>query len=211
MESSSLTVTDPNVAAFLNDTTKNRFLAPFIARERSLSEAAKIVGVKLNAMNYWVKRLLEMKLIKQTRSESRKGSSVRYYRSKADEIIVPVDLIPKESYEVVLLEQMQPSFEHLIRANVRSALLQHPGGWNLHFFRRPDGVVWREDKPDLPGGRRALPLPALNDWYRPVLTKENAKKLEAELIELLERYQTKESSKGGTPYLAHIALIPDEQ
>jgi hypothetical protein len=91
----------------LNDTAKNRFIAPFIAKERSLSEAAKIVGVKLNAMNYWVKRLLEMKLIQQTRSESRKGSAVRYYRSVADEIIVPVELIPKESYEVVLQEQMQ--------------------------------------------------------------------------------------------------------
>jgi DNA-binding transcriptional ArsR family regulator len=206
-----LTITDPKVAAFLNDTTKNRFIAPFIAKERSLSEAAKIVGVKLNAMNYWVKRLLEMKLIHCTRTESRKGSSVRYYRSVADEIIVPVELIPKESYEAVLLEQMQPTFEHLIRANVRSALRQHPGGWNLHFFRRPDGVVWREDKPDLPGGRRALPLPALNDWYRPVLTKEAAKRLEKELIELLERYQAEGATqKKGIKYLAHIALIPDE-
>jgi hypothetical protein len=69
-----------------------------------------------------------MKLVKQTRIASRRGSSVRYYRSIADEIIVPVDLIPKESYEVVLLEQFQPLFEHLIRANVRSALRQHPGG-----------------------------------------------------------------------------------
>lgn len=206
---SSLTITDPKIAAFLNDTTKNRFLAPFIARERSLSESANIVDVKLNAMTYWVKRLLEMNLIKQTRNEARKGSSVRYYRSTADEIIVPGDLIPKESYEAVLQEQMQPMFEHLIRANVRSALKQHPGGWNLHFYRRPDGVVWREDKPDLPGGRRALPLPALNDWYRPVLTKESAKKLEAELIELLERYQVIETTKGGTPYLAYIALVPD--
>jgi DNA-binding transcriptional ArsR family regulator len=209
-KSSSLIITDAKVAAFLNDTTKNRFLAPFIAKERSLSEAAKIVGVKLNTMTYWVKKLLEMNLIKQTRSEARKGSSVRYYRSIADEIIVPVELIPKESYEAVLFEQMQPIFEHFIRANVRSALKQHPGGWKLHFFRRPDGVVWREDKPDLPGGRRTLPFPALNDWYRPTLTRENAKKLEAELIELLERYQTKEYAKGGTPYLAHIALVPDE-
>jgi hypothetical protein len=55
------------------------------------------------------------------------------------------------------------------------------------FFRRPDDLVWREDKPDLPGGRRALPFPALDDWYRPVLMREDAKKLEAELIELLER------------------------
>jgi hypothetical protein len=205
-----LTITDPKVAAFLNDTTKSRFLAPFISKERSLSEAAKIIGVKLNTMTYWVKRLLEMKLIQHTRTASRKGSSVRYYCSTADEIIVPVDLIPKESYEAVLQGQMQPMFEHLIHANVRSALRQHPGGWNLHFSRRPDGMVWREDKPDLPGGRRALPLPALNDWYRPVLTKEAAKRLEAELVELLERYQTKENAKGGTPYLAHIALVPDE-
>jgi DNA-binding transcriptional ArsR family regulator len=207
---SSFTVSDPKVAAFLNDTTKNRFVAPFIAKERSLSEAAKIVGVKLNTMTYWINKLLEMKLIQQTRSEPRKGSSVRYYRSIADEIIVPVDLIPKESYEAVLLEQLQPLFEHLIHANVHSALRQHPGGWNLHFSCRPDGVVWREDKPDLPGGRRALPLPALNDWYQPILTKEAAKNLERELIELLERYQSYPAEKHSKRYIAHIALVPDE-
>ena len=206
----SLTITDAKVAAFLNDTSKNRFIAPFIAKERSLSEAAKIAGVKLNTMSYWVKKLLEMNLIKQTHSEARKGSSIRYYRSVADEIIVPIDLIPKESYEAVLLEQMQPLFEHLIRANVRSALRQHPGRWYLHFFRRSDGVVWREDKPDLPGGRRALPKPALNDWYRPVLTKEVAKQLETELVTLLERYQRIEKVTDGKPFIAHIALIPDE-
>jgi hypothetical protein len=206
---SSLTITSAKVAAFLNDTTKNRFIAPFIARERSLSEAATIVGVKLNTMTYWVKKMLELKLIKQTRTESRKGSSVRYYCSVAEEIIVPIDLIPKESYEAVLQEQMQPLFEHLIRVNVRSALRQHPGLWNLHFYRRPDGVVWREDKPALPGGRRALPLPALNDWYRPTLTKESAKRLEHELVELLERYQAEGPQEGGKPYLAHIALVPD--
>jgi DNA-binding transcriptional ArsR family regulator len=214
-KTSSLTVSDPKVAAFLNDTTKNRFMTPFIARERSLSEAAKIVGVKLNTMTYWVKKLLEMKLLQQTRTESRKGSSMRYYRSVADEIIVPADLIPKESYEAVLLQQFQPLFEHLIRISVRSALKQHPGGWNLHFSRRPDGIVWREDKPDLPGGRRALPFPALNDWYRPILTKESAKRLEKELIELLERYQAKETNqkdsiqKDVIAYVAHIALVPD--
>jgi DNA-binding transcriptional ArsR family regulator len=209
-KASSFTVTDTKVAAFLNDTAKNKFVAPFIAKEKTLSQAAKIAGVKLNTMTYWVKKLLEMKLIRQTRIESRKGSSVRYYRSVADEIIVPVDLIPKESYEAVLLEQMQPLFERLIRTNVRSALRQHPGGWNLHFSRRPDGVVWREDKPDLAGGRRALLLPALNDWYQPILTKEAAKNLEIELIELLERYQNLPSEKNSKRYIAHIALVPDE-
>lgn len=47
-----LVVRDPEQAAFLVDATRKRLLAPFLARERTVREAASEVGEKANGMSY---------------------------------------------------------------------------------------------------------------------------------------------------------------
>jgi hypothetical protein len=57
-------VVDEAVARFLADGRTGRFLASFLGRERSVAEAAQYHGVAPARMDYWIKRMLVLGLIK---------------------------------------------------------------------------------------------------------------------------------------------------
>ena len=61
--SSHLKIVDPKAADLLTDWRQRRFLEPFVPGPTSMSEAAAVLGVKLNARHYRVGQLLELGLI----------------------------------------------------------------------------------------------------------------------------------------------------
>ena len=75
------TVTDSEQARLLTEPVSKEFFKPFLARERSASEAAEMMQCSLNTMLYRIKTLLRAELLKVVHEEPRKGRAVKIYRS----------------------------------------------------------------------------------------------------------------------------------
>ncbi len=92
-------VRDPAAVALLVHPKALVALAPFLEHERSLSAAAAEAGLKLPTLTYWVKRLLAVGLLIETRRQQRVGSAIRYYQSRERAFFVPYAALPAEVVE----------------------------------------------------------------------------------------------------------------
>ena len=69
------TVTDTAQARLLTEPRSRDFFKPFLARERSASQAAEELGCSLNTLLYRIKTFLQADLLHVTRQERRAGGS----------------------------------------------------------------------------------------------------------------------------------------
>ena len=206
-----LVVRDERTAAFLNDEAKARLLFPFIAREISMAQAALEVGLKLNVMGYWVKRLLEMGLIEMTRLERRHGSPIRHYRSVTDQIIVPIALMPTVSDEELLMRRVDWHMRTFQRSAAYQGRKLYPD-WHLRFYRNEDGrISWAFEPSFAPGQAPVESPPGLDIWGIFWLAAEEAAELHRTLqatIRQLLPISAARKAAGGTPhYMVHVGLV----
>lgn len=101
------------------DLVARQFLAPYLGREQSVAGAARELGVSVSRMSYQTKRLLEVGLIAETRQMARAGRPIHLYRSTADEYVVALADVDRQSVEQFLLDGEEP----LRRALVRQVVL----------------------------------------------------------------------------------------
>ncbi len=113
------TVTDPEQARLLTEPVSKEFFKPFLAHERSASQAATIMRCNLNTVLYRIKTLLRAGLIKVVREMPRKGRPVRVYRSVHDAYFVPFSVTPYATLEERLEVQAEPSSRDLSRLTLR--------------------------------------------------------------------------------------------
>ncbi|MBA2664529.1 MAG: helix-turn-helix transcriptional regulator, partial [Chloroflexi bacterium] len=85
----SLIITDRRAAALLVDPDERRYFEPFLGRERTVTEAARELGVPPNGMRYRVRRMAKLGLLRIVREQPRAGRPMRVYRSVADRLFVP--------------------------------------------------------------------------------------------------------------------------
>lgn len=210
------TVCDPEVARILTDLKELRFLEPFIKRECTLSEAAKELGMKLPALSYRVKRLMDIGLLEVAREEVRRGKRVKLYRSSSPRYRVPFEATSVENVVALLELQMNLLMPFYLRNYARTMMDEADAGYvriartedgkdvdySLHSSKASPDFVWGEIRdavlrPDAPALVSMSP--------RVELDFEDAKALQREMLELYERYSAK---TGAQKYLVHLALVP---
>ena len=131
-------VTTAEAARVLADPAERRFLNPFIRGDRTLSEAAGEVGLRLNAMHYRVKKLLRLDLIEIKREEPRRGRAVKVYRASADTFFAPFEVTPYTSLEALITEMLHTS-SGLIR-NLAQTFLEQEKRWGCFSPERTEAV-----------------------------------------------------------------------
>ena len=200
-------------ARVLADPTERRFLKPFMAGEKTLSEAAAELGLKLNAMHYHVKKLLALDLIEVVREEPRGGRALKVYGASADEFFAPFDVTPYDSLESLTEEMLGDAYALFIR-NLASTFLERADSWGVLLSKEEGGSVSRlapSERPEVerPGASILAPdFPAV--WISngfTALSFEEAKTFQKELSELLGRYSRPKSSSEQA-YLFTIGLTP---
>lgn len=137
------TVTNPEQARLLTEPVSKEFFKPFLARERSASEAADILKAGLNTTLYRIKTLLRAGLLEVTREVPRKGRAVKIYRSVHDAYFVPFNVTPYATLEERLWVQARPIFNGLIGAY--AAALRATDLYGHHVFIGRNGAVWTSD------------------------------------------------------------------
>ena len=201
-------VTNPEAAKVLTDLTELRSLLPFIFKEMALTEAAEVLGLKLNTAHYRVKRLMALGLLEIAREEPRKGRAIKIYRATSSNYFIPFGATSAETVET-LFTQLRAKTSALFHHNVARSYLEvddiglrlRARGKKLSVeFDTPDGsFLARDDNaPDFPA----------------VFTSDNvihlefsrAKALQRDLEALLRKYSSDEGS--GQDYLLVLGLTP---
>lgn len=210
---------DPQAARVLADLRARRFLEPFIAQERTVSEVAAELGVDMSSVLYRVRQFVRLGLLEETRAELRKGRAIRYYRSVADGFFVPFAATP-----LVAQEALSPhtfgKFQEILNESVGRAWLAAAGERQMlgvHFYRCENGELSQNIVPD-PDVRQPTRFfeqllepdaPAVWDtWGSLKLAREDAKALQREIASLLGRYYAKAEKTGGDAYIVRLAMAP---
>ena len=136
------TVTDPKQAQLLTDPKSKRYFHPFLAVERSATEAAEELGCNLNTVLYRIKTFVQVGLLEVTRKQKRKGRAVKYYRSVHDAYFVPFATTPYATLEERLHIQGAPIFADLIRSY---AEVLRQGDLYGNYLYRVGGIVHTTD------------------------------------------------------------------
>ncbi len=203
-----LIVTNTAAAEALTDPTTLRHLAPFLGRTASVSEAARESGEKANTTLKRVQRFLDLGLLEVAGERKRAGRPIRLYRTVADVFFVPFEATHSESLEAALAER-DAYWERMLRRNVVRTRSERLGTWGTRFYRDTRGrlQVQTAVTPDANATTLDADAPAVLSLWRDQLMLDfaDAKELQREMFDLVQRYQKR---SGSQRYLVRMGLAP---
>jgi hypothetical protein len=202
----SLEITDPDTALFLADTQKARHIFPFLGKECSLGEAAKRLKTTIAKLHYWVTKMEEYGLVQQTRTEKRKGSPIKYYRSVAKAFIFPIELLPVGSDVAMLELREKPLYQRTFAALAKTGR-KNEKEWFVKVFQTPEGGMHGI----YPKTMTLEEAEIINYWWRYRLTPEQAQSFQDDLTKLRLHYQklSELNSETTDSYLSHLLFVQD--
>ena len=209
---SSSVLTDPKAARVILG-AERRLLEPFMGRERSVSAAARELGVAVDALSYRVRRFVKLGLLTLVCEEPRGGRAIKVYRGEA-RYQLPLAALPTAD-----LRELAGVLDAPLRARYLTGFaetLEHADfrEWAVVCYRTADDPVRLELVPPISGWTPQQlmhpEVPALVfNWVPLALTAQGAKTLQAELLQVLARYQTHISD--APTHLLGLFLAPDSK
>ena len=215
-----LTIESSEAADLLTRTQIWETLAPFLTKECTLSEAAETLGIKLSTLSYRIGKLVRLGLLQVVREEARPGRAIKYYRSSASRFFVPFRLTSNVSLEALLETLYAPIQALALRELARNIMALSEEfdipeiGLNLYPSSEGRAGVGGTIGPKTQDSLAFLNLakdprmPAVFSTMGTLrLDRDAAKELQHELLQLFQRYLTRE--QGQKPgYLLQLGLIP---
>ena len=211
-------VTDPKAIAVLDD-ERFELLVPFFKRPTGVAEAARTAEVSLDQMAYLVERALELRLLRLERVEKRKGRAIKLYRTTGEVFFVPFKDIPTATLAEHIAAAEERTTPHLAAAAAKNLqrFADQGDAWGRAYLLNEDGPArttasLRHGVTSWEGYLGYL----LSDQAPPYmlvrqslhLAPADAKALQRDLIQLLQRYEQR--SEGGTrTYLIKLFLAED--
>ena len=185
-----------------------RQLEPFLGRSCTVNQAAKETGEKANTVLARVRRFLDLGLLEVVRLEKRGGRAIKHYQPKADIFFVPYEATTAETLEVMMRER-DLYWAVMLRRGVVQARVDDVGTWGTRIYKDARGrlqiqtaVTPETNYTMLDPDRPAV----LSSWRDNVyLDFEDAKKLQQEMFELLQKYNQKE---GAQRYIVRLGMAP---
>lgn len=209
----SVEIRDTEIARVLTDTTQVRLLKPFFCNDVTLSDAAKMLNVKLTTLLYHVSKFLKLGLLEVSKEEARKGKAIKYYRTTAKAFFVPFDLTPNLSLKHLLSQLMHPRDE-VFHREIARMLQEMSSQWGIEVYANTSeentvGITLRrKGQPREEEVSFKLEEPALiSALGRLNLDFKTAKALQKDLRELLESYSKKQNPKEQL-YFYRVGLTP---
>jgi hypothetical protein len=218
-------VEDVEQARLLSDPRNSRYFEPFLARDCTVSQAAKEMGCTLDTMLYRVKTFLQAELLNIVRTEPRRGRPINVYRSSADSYFIPFEVTPFEDVEARIRRQNREN-ENIV-APIMARVLRQSGREGRYLYRDSKGEVWDSSSAD--GTAPPLDLNSVEsikkhvyqkERDRPIaemvageflLAEEDAKDLLFEFYDLSRRYKTKSEGKVVKRYFYQFVVVPRDE
>ena len=198
-------MTDPGMANVLTDPKHLRYIAPFLERERTVSEVADEVGSTLSTTYRRVKRYCDLGVLTITREQPRGGKAVKLYRAVADAFFIPYQVTDGEEansarWQAHWAEDFQRGFRHAYGEELET--------WGQRLCRK-DGVFTSmlAKGPDEEVDTLSDNLPAFFSRFHDSLYLDfaAAKAFQRDLDALFNSYA---AQKGQQRYMMRISLVP---
>lgn len=136
-------VDDPVQAKLLSDSAGLRYFEPFVARECTVTQAAREADCTPDAMLYRVRTFVNAGLLVVTREEKRAGRPIKHYRSSHDAYFIPFEVSPFAELEERSRAVWREREPRLMRAS--AAFIRSLGQEGQRIYRSGrDGEVWRD-------------------------------------------------------------------
>lgn len=213
-------VDDPAAAAFLVEADLRGYVTPFLGTATSVSDAARQLGCELDTVYYRVRRMHGLGILRVTDRHARAGRPIKHYATPAEGFFIPFSATPAATLEELILAGNARLDDQLVHGLVDATweLIDDPRRWGFRLFRDERGRVHFDYAPegapdDFDLHRFVLHADApalLSAWTTLHLRRDDAKALQAELHELLQRYLAlaDASEKPTDTYLTRIAMAP---
>jgi hypothetical protein len=178
-------------------------LRPFLNGEYTVGEAAKIIGLPINSVAYWVGKLLKNQIL-----EVITNTPLVAYQATANAFFIPFSLAGKESMSALYASIQAPVLE-LFHASIAEVMNDENGDWGVCIGTHEnnlvltivdearDGITLNSRRPDTPA--------TVNLWGFLHLDFEDAKSMQHELIEVYQKYLKK---TGAQRYLLRLGNVP---
>jgi DNA-binding transcriptional ArsR family regulator len=185
-----LQIDRPDAAAVFSDPRRRRLILEFAKGPKTMKEMSAATGMQLSLLNYHVRRLQELGLLRFVRAEPRAGAAIKFYEAVARAFFVP-------SY----LASNRPSHQltNELRAALERAEMESNHVGTLYFLDGERGPRIRH----VGGlaGNAAAHLRVLR------LTDAGALALAGDMATLLAKYEG-DGGASAKPFLAVCALAP---
>lgn len=194
-------VESAEVASVLASGRGTSYLGPYFDRPTSIAEAARELSRPLSRVHYWTHRWHDLGILVVHDVAARKGRPIRRYRTVADVIEVPPELLPHTLFE----SQMARDTRELVAAlGAAVPEVVHGGLLRIH---KPAGLRGVNVDRTL-GDVTRMPSDALQSSFGLTLDKHQAEQLRLELEELRTRWLRKSGRSGRSSHLVALALAP---
>lgn len=198
----------PAAARVLLDAESRRWFRPFFAQSCTVAEAARSLGEKPNSVLYRVRQWLGLGLLEIVAEETRRGRTVRLYRSVAEAFFVPHRITTSEDL-LELQRLLNGPYIERIYQGLMEVAQAHTPDWGVRFDPPQDGPIRITAVPD-PSGKAASEPAALAPSLWSIvpelrLEPEDAQSMRQELLEVLAKYRRKNGRKA---YIFCAGLVP---
>ena len=208
------TITEPRAVKLLLDSERRQALAAFMHGPCSVKRASEKLGWPLKTVHDRVRSLETLGLLRVTHLEARQGRPIKHYASIADGFFVPFHATTSASFEGFIGESLEPPHRTFIRLFAKASieLIDNPDEAGFRLYAQDDRINFdltpTAERFDLFRDLLEANAPALLLSYTEMkLTRGDAKRLQHEMMALLERYANR---NGPEHFVAHLGLTPGE-
>ncbi len=200
--------------ALLSPETFRKF-AVFLGKEQSLAKAAKILNQPTSSLKYHLEKFIEWGLVTQTRTESRRGKPVKYYRAVSDQFFIPFAHTKQESITTWMQTMQIPLLEQYCADFVQACSELYPdsaaGGTCIRALEnnRVSIDFSATPPPDVNFQPDAI-KPLWNSWTTIHLTHSQAEQLHQEITQLWSRVikENSQAQQNTRAYILHLGFTP---
>ncbi|MGL5819570.1 MAG: hypothetical protein ACRCZD_11655 [Phycicoccus sp.] len=203
-------ISDLAVARLVVDVSRARYLGPFLGRESTASDAARLLGVTLDQMLARLRYLTRAGLVAVVREQRRAGRAIKVYRAVADEFFVPLSTLELDRDTLRSEDHWQGVFRRCFELAMVAELGRHeePGA-RIHLTGPGARVeVQAAVAPGIPYDEEAPGAPAVVYSWRSIrLAAADAKELQREMYALVGRF-VERHDEAEPAYVVGAALAP---
>jgi hypothetical protein len=216
-------IKDAEQARILLDPKSFRFFGPFLARDCTASQAASELHCHVDTMIYRIKTFLRAGLLKVVKTQSRRGRSMKVYRSSAEAYFLPFGVTAYQDIEAQWRQEFETSNDIVIKALAN--VLRQLGREGKHIFRDELGEVStssgahvREallDLDNIEAVRKMIYDPksvmaeATSDTL--LLSDKASREFMLELYQLWRRYKTRKPTQNPKKYFMQLSFVPMDE
>lgn len=219
-EATRVEIKDLQQARLLSNPKSFRYFKPFMARDCTVSQAAKELGCNIDTMLYHVRTFVNANLLKVVKNQLRRGRPMKVYRSSAEAYFIPFGVTPYQDIEAQWQQEFKRSNDIVTKALAK--ILRQLGREGKHIFRddldeasTSSGANIRETLLDLDNieavrnmiyDPKSVIAEATSDTL--LLSDKASREFMLELYQLWRRYKTTKPPQNPKHYFLQFSFVP---